>query len=264
MIQVLTIDYRASKSFTINLLISSFIVMVHILNSCGLDIENPNPPSKPQWVKKSLPSEWPEHGIDADESGGIYLEWLANVEEDIIAYEVYRSTWFDVNDSLGEYKLLSRLETESLSSLAYIDLSAQARIRYYFKLKAYNSSDSPSEFTDSISYKLLAPVSFRTMVPNGIAEVVNVDRYLSWTYSYYLEMENYSITILTQGNHFIARTIIQPVNYFGREEFWQIPTNIELEYGTIYKWRIDTGANYIHGTELTGSESAWAYFIFQN
>ena len=41
---------------------------------CGLNIEDSTPPSPPVWVQKSLPEEWPEPGIDAHESGGIFLE----------------------------------------------------------------------------------------------------------------------------------------------------------------------------------------------
>ena len=91
-----------------------------LISACGLDVEDPTPPSPPVWVQKSLPEEWPEQGIDAHESDGIYLEWEPNPDEDITAYRIHRATLYAINDSLGDYGLLTTLELESTPRLEYI------------------------------------------------------------------------------------------------------------------------------------------------
>jgi hypothetical protein len=82
-----------------------FFQISFLFFQCGLDVEDPTPPPPPIWVQKSLPKEWPERGIDAHESGGISLEWESNFSEEIVAYNIYRATWYELNDSLGEYEL---------------------------------------------------------------------------------------------------------------------------------------------------------------
>ena len=90
-----------------SLLVCGFSLL--ILN-CGLDVEDPIPPSPPVWVEKSFPEEWPESGIDAHESGGIYLEWEPNPEGDIVAYKIYRSVFDEIEGVQGEYGILARLD----------------------------------------------------------------------------------------------------------------------------------------------------------
>ena len=98
-----------------------------VTNQCGLDIEDPTPPSPPVWVQKSLPNEWPERGIDAHESGGIFLEWEPSLQEDIVAYSVYRSIQFEELDSLGDDELIARLEVDSNMKHEYVDQQANIR-----------------------------------------------------------------------------------------------------------------------------------------
>ena len=133
---------------TINLSLLTF-------DSCGLDVEDPTPPGPPIWVQKSLPEEWPERGIDAHESGGIYLEWEPSSEENIIAYHIFRAEFFDENDSIGDYKLIHRMEVASRIGLNYIDSDIEFRTKYFYKLKAEDISENLGEFSDSLSYSLL-------------------------------------------------------------------------------------------------------------
>ena len=111
-----------------------------LISACGLDIEDPTPPSPPVWVQKSLPEEWPERGIDAHESGGIYLEWYSQPEIEIMAYHVFRATWYETLDSLGDYELLASLERGSIGSTEFVDEEISILVRYFYKLKAENDS----------------------------------------------------------------------------------------------------------------------------
>jgi len=250
-----------ARFHSIVLLLIAFHFSFLIIN-CGLDVEDPNSPLAPVWVQKSLPEEWPERGIDAHESDGIYLEWESGPEEDIKWYNIYRATWYGINDSLGEYALLTRLETGSTPEMEYIDRSADIRTKYFYKAKAEDASGNLSQFSDSLVYSLLPQLNSEWMHPNGSTVWLNDNRALSWLYSNAIEMEDYYLTILGSTNEFVFRVAILPENYIDISESWQIPLDVPLDSGKIYKWRIDTGANYLNGRETSGSESIWATFLF--
>jgi hypothetical protein len=238
------------------------ILSTTLMHSCGLDIEDPTPPSPPVWVQKSLPEEWPERGIDAHESGGIYLEWEPNADEDIIAYNIYSAIWYNVNDSLGEYELLARQETESAPQLSYIYESPNMYTAYYFRIQSEDATGNESEYSESQHYSLLPKQNVITMIPNSQSSNLSPSRSLTWRYPYTIEMEDYCITILTEANELIHRVVIPPRDYVDGGESWCIPNDVMLESGEAYKWRLDTGANYIDGRETTGSESLWAPFMY--
>jgi hypothetical protein len=240
----------------------TFNLSLLTIQSCGLDIEDPSPPSPPVWVQKSLPEEWPERGIDAHESGGIYLEWEPNPENNIEAYLIYRAEFFDEIDSLGDYSLLSILEWEPNTPLEYVDSEIVTRVKYFYKLKAEDSANNKSIHSNSLAYMLLEQISFNYMMPNGQSESLDTERQLKWYSSYNLEMEDYTLTLLSHDNNFLHREILVPSNYTNGIESWIIPSAISLDHNQIYKWRIDTGAKYSNLFETAGSESAWANFLY--
>jgi hypothetical protein len=254
-----TLRVMSGMLSTFGLLLSFSLLTIQ---SCGFDIEDPTPPSPPVWVQKSLPEEWPERGIDAHESGGIYLEWETNAEENIVAYLIYRSEYFDEKDSLGEYALLARIENSSLDALGYLDSHVSIISVYNYKLKAENTSENLSIFSDSLSYSLLLAISANRMFPNGLTDTLVDGNVLTWFYSSSIEMEDYCLTIIDQDEELVYRQVLSPISYIDRTESWQIPSFILLESNQIYKWRVDTNAKYIFGIETTGSESPWAPFIY--
>jgi hypothetical protein len=235
---------------------------VFLISACGLDIEDPTPPSPPIWVQKSLPDEWPERGIDAHELGGINIEWVSNTDEEILAYHIFRATKYEASDSVGDYRFLDRVKMVSSDIMEYRDSESVQRTRYYYKIKAEDTSNNLSKYSDSLSYMLLPPVTLDLMRPNGAFEVLSQDQLLSWGYSYQIEMEDYTLTIITDGNDFVWREVFPPSSYVSWKESWQIPEAITLNINGVYKWRIDIGADYHEDKELTGAESAWASFRF--
>jgi hypothetical protein len=235
-----------------------------IFHSCGLDIEDPTPPSPPVWVQKSFPEEWPERGIDAHESGGgIYLEWETLVESEIKKLHIYRAQYFDVEDSLGSYDSILQLEVEGITSSEWVDTQIETDVRYFYKLKSEDDANNLSSFSDPVSYRILRSVNSENSIPNGISSFLPSDRTLSWIYFFSIEMENYCVTVLSRGGEFILREIVLPGNYVGDTEQYTIPENILFEPSEIYKWRIDIGAKYLEGIETAGSESAWATFMYK-
>jgi len=234
-----------------------------LIFNCGLDIEDPTPPSPPIWVQKSLPEEWPERGIDAHESGGIFLEWLSNPdEENITSYYIYRAEYFELNDSIGDYELLINVSDSSIPQHQFVDRTVSLRVKYFFKLMAENFSQNFSAFSDSLAYTLLPTINAGTMIPNGFLEILGADRILTWNGNYYFDTEEYCVTILDNEDFIVFRTMLSPRNYLAGDETWIIPHEITLLSATVYKWRIDMGGQYIEDLESAGSESPWATFLY--
>jgi hypothetical protein len=230
---------------------------------CGLDVEDPTPPSPPVWVQKSLPEEWPERGIDACEGGGIQLEWESlSPLEGITNVQIFRAEYFGMSDSLGEFELLAEINTESMDVVEYQDYSARVRVRYFYKLRVIDLSNNSSLFSDSLTFMLLPPVALHAMSPNGVSSVIDADRRLVWYYNLAIEMEEYCLTIIDEQERFIYRKLFQPSSYDGGAEELALPSELILLSGNIYNWRIDVGANYTDCHETTGSESQWATFVY--
>jgi hypothetical protein len=246
------------------LLLSLFILHLSLLTiqSCGLDVEDPTPPSPPVWVQKSLPEEWPERGIDAHESGGIYLEWDSSPNENVTSYKIFRAEYFEVADSLSDMALLKVLDQTSGSKLEYLDFGVPVGKVLCYSMVAVDQSLNQSYPSDSICFSLHRPITSDMMVPNGQSDTLSISRTLNWQNYYLDDTEDYCVTILTEYGDYIYRRILQPQSYVGGSEKWDIPTDIVLEVGQNYQWRIDTGGRYNDGLETSGSESAWAAFLF--
>jgi len=243
--------------------IFSTLTISFLTFQCGLDIEDSTPPSAPVWVEKSLPEEWPERGIDAHESGGLLLEWKPNsLDEYIIVYHIFRATWFEMKDSIGQFKLIQQLEANELSETQYIDTKATFGEIFHYKIRSEDGAGNRSEFSNSISYSLMPPIESEMMRPNGLNDQIGPDRKLFWYNFYLTTTENYILTIKDENDDFLIRVVLLPRNYFGEEEYWQLPESLTLEPGSNYKWRIDTGGRYSDGFETSASESTWANFLF--
>ena len=251
----LPFDFRPS-TFGL-LLIFSFLIL-----NCGIDVEDPTPLPPPVWVQKSLPEEWPERGIDAHESVGIYLEWEVELDNDIIAYKIYRADYDALLDSVGRFEQIFRLESEGMITSKYIDTNIELNKHYIYKLKSENTAGDISTFSEPGEYTLLPQISLIEMVPNGRTETMRENAPLSWIYEYGLEMEDYIITLVSEENELVIRSQFSPGNYIGGRDYWRIPKNASLIVGDIYKWRIEVGAHYFDGWETAGSESAWANFLY--
>jgi hypothetical protein len=233
------------------------------LQSCGLDVEDPTPPSPPIWVEKSLPEEWPERGIDAHESGGVYLEWESSeTDENIAKYYIYRAEYFDLFDSLGDYGQIAGVLRDEAEIKTYVDQSISLDISYHYKLKAEDHSKNVSSFSDSAVYRMMRPIQSYTMIPNSHISELPLDRKLAWQYNYHIMMEGYCITVMNSQDSLIVRVVIAPRDYIGMAESWIVPENISLVDGATYYWRVDMVGYYVNNRETAGSESPWATFVY--
>ena len=184
------------------------------------------------------------------------------LEEDVDEYEIYRATYYSVNDSLGDFELLATYMTASDSVCQYTDQNAVTNVKYLFKIKAVDSSDNTSELSEAMMYTLLPALNYAAMSPNGLSSPLPISRNLSWDFAYTASLEDYCITILDFEDILIKRIAFNPGNYTGGGDSWTIPADVVLIPDRVYKWRLDTGAQYIDGLETAGSESTWATFLY--
>lgn len=186
-------------------------------------------------------------------------EYLPNpIEDNVTHYLLHRAEYFALEDSLGDFKLLSTLR----SAFVHIDRSTTVNTRYHYTLVARDGSENRSAPSDTLGYMRLAEVRSDLMLPNGLSVSLNSDRKLQWIYSYNVAMENYTITILDADNGLILRRELTPGNYIGSGEYFIVPDNIVLLSDCIYRWRVDMGGQYVEGCETAGSESDWATFLY--
>jgi hypothetical protein len=247
---------------TLGLLIT-FNLSFLTVQSCGLDVEDPTPPFAPIWVQKSLPEEWPERGIDAHESGGIFMEWEFHpIKDNVKLYLLYRAEYFDSRDSLGEYELHKTYVVEPNSESVYIDKLAAIDTRYYYYTIAEDGSGNKSAPSDTLDYMLLNSITSNSMAPNDPLAALPVDRRLQWWYRYQVAMENYTITILSVEDELILRIEMTPGNYIEGNENFMVPDIVDMETGGLYRWRVDMAGNFEGESETAGSESEWANFVF--
>ena len=244
-----------------------------IFLSCGKEVEDPYPPSKPEWIPKSGVEAWPEQGIDAAPGNVIYLEWYPNPETDIDGYALYRRAASDTLERFDQIAYLSINDPfQPSTSYSDDDVIAAANVeRYYYYLRAKDTGGNLSETSDTLDYALLIPIYAATMSPQSLSDTVETPVQCSWSYNYHAAMEDYVLTILDVNTQdLIARTWFQPTQYVGGTEswtfhpYWRIAggdsTWIDLQSGHSYQWRIDMQAGYGgDDTEDAGSESAWRY-----
>jgi hypothetical protein len=257
---ILILTLRNKIHFSLRLLL---IVQFSIITiQCGLDIEDPTPPSPLAWVQKSFPEEWPETGVDAHEDGGIFLEWEPPIDEGVDKFDLYRSQGL-VSDSI-EY-----LEFEFLASIPasdgvfdYRDQQAERNNGYYYYIIATDQSGNKSEPSDTLFYYSMEPVKFSAMRPVGTTDSLIYPFRLHWIYPVEVAMETYTLTILTNEGDVCLRTVLVPLSYVSDMEYYEIQPGIDLDGPGIYSWRIDCNARYEAGVETYGSESKWAKFTF--
>lgn len=250
-----------SQRFLIPFLI--FIFSFLILSGCGFDVEDPTPPDPPQWVPKSLPEEWPERGIDAHESGGIFLEWEIESCEGIIGHRIYRAIVDTSKEDLVGYTQIHFIECDTRYNGSYIDIDVIPGNYYSYYLRTVSGDNSASMASDTLTYSLHSKPIFSTMTPSSITDTITYQDPLSWNYYYNNDVEVYHLTLVSSDGVLIIRDVFPPGNYLGRTERWTLSDDLNLIDGYIYQWRIDPSSNYNNDRETRGSESDWAKFVFK-
>ncbi len=210
------------------------------------------PPAIPKIHTNNPDTPDDEWGADAlADTDGIYIEWDANTEEDLVGYKVYRSTKAD-----GGYKLI---ETLSKAEVFYEDNDVRIGTRYYYRVTAYDEDGNESRMSEIASYMLL-PKPALIEPPNQ--SVINT---LSPVFTWLVVSDAQSHVVHVYVNTEDKKTPWQviwksherfpfekPMAFYDEDSEATQP----LEDGKRYRWRVDAIGYGI----TVGSESKWRYF----
>ena len=228
-----------------------------LIFSCGLDVEDPTPPSPPVWVQKSLPEEWPERGIDAHESQGIFLEWYVPEERFIQEFNLFRQ---EGSDTSG-YGLHEVIAAENFGNevFTYIDKDAHFDNPNAYYLVALDESAVMSSPSDTVFYILTQSIHASTMTPQN-GDILQANRTFNWASSIGMQFQSFVFSIINVENILIYRRVLQPRSYTGNNHSFILPGYIELTTGSRYAWRVDVHMDVESDVESGGGESPWVYF----
>jgi len=251
------------KGENMRFMISITLFVIALLSACGENLEDPDPPARPEWVVKSLPEDTTETGIDADPNGDVInLEWLTGSEDDISNYRLYRAIDNDEDgfDLLTE--IIPNLTAGTVNS--YIDEDVSIDRDYFYFLRAIDQAGNLSTRSDTIRYKLVTKVNL--LEPSGT--ISSVSPTFKWNdpsnsvSEYIIRVEQFNphrvvwIASLIRSGYTDDE---QSRSYGSTGSVFQN----ELSRDVIYRWRIDGVGNFDRENEISGSESNWSYFIVQ-
>ncbi len=234
--------------------------------ACGEDLEDPEPPERPQWVAKSLPTDTIETGIDAYHlDDAVVLEWYPGTEADLAEYKIFCA----LNEPDSTYELLQEITFYTLTSenMVYLDTAAQTGNNYYYYLKAVDQTGNKSEPSDTQSYQLIQKAEL--IQPRGALNETRpvfewYDHNGRTTNEYVIRLE----CLKNQEVIWISRMNRPNYGDFSQSKEFNFDQSSKINNlipGNTYRWRID--AIYMIdnlGYDVAGSESYWEYFSIQD
>ncbi len=243
------------------LTIITIINLLYFCFQCGDNLEDPDPPSKVLWVEKTAPQDSIEHGIDAYDGDGIYLEWHRNFEDDLAGYKIYRA--FTSPDS----NFVKIMEVENIGIInadtSWIDELAPIDKYCYYYIRAFDHAGNVSERSDTIEYKLITKAELVSPTINDIPETTPVFKWNDYgrdSYQYVLYLENFlskEVIWIYRMNKRNYGDFLQSVLYNSNGT----AKVRELSKGQTYRWRIDAiGVVNPMDIDISGSESNWGFF----
>ena len=239
------------------------VALILLLNTCGKNLEDPDPPSRPEWVAKSLPYDTTETGIDAVPNGDfIQLEWYTGDEDDLSSYRIYRAS----GDIENKFDLIEEIQSDLMAGSIniYLDENVSINIPYFYFLRAVDQAGNLSLRSDTVEYKLVVKVNLR-----GLFDTTDVKPTFKWSDAgsaaseYVIRVEQFN------PNRVIWISALTPQNYsgdiqslvYGSPDVFYLAQS-ELSSGVSYRWRIDIVSALDRENEA-GSESYWGYFTVQ-
>lgn len=273
-----------------------------LLFACPNPVEDPNPPSKPIWVEKSLPDDPIELGIDADHTSGnrIVLMWHPNTDDDLSAYHIYRGevVMNSNNISTTVYEKIASIDPSQQFGVdtIYYDDNLTTYKNYYYYIEAEDLAENRSIPSDSITYKLLnapTPVFPVNSTTNLFPTFRWLDNAAMFQYSneYVIRVESSGLTfdpvwVCRFSNSWFGYENETPIPfpYFVPNGWWPgegeddpgIPGNASsnviscygdtLGLGTgSYRWKVKAISEVDNDTGMdeASSESEWSYFTVE-
>lgn len=263
--------------------------VLSLLLSCGKDSgdEDLRPPPAPRMLVKNCPGSaesWPERGVDAEPGNlGIRLEWeLPDRPSDLAGFEIYRAEHPD-----SSFLLLpedpERFLDGNPASFFFVDTDLEVQPsshwgdRFWYLVRALDDSGNRSQPSDTVTYRLW---EMPRIQPGWVQQLGDTLR-LNWQFQYadfhVFGFRGFEILIAAAG---LDELLLREEVLLGLEPSMTVdlfPAERGLVSGD-YRLRIDTriqqndnldsllveiGSNP-EGCPLSGSESNWISFTFQN
>lgn len=246
----------------IYLLIFCALTLLLFFMACEDSTGNNNPPpGKVILVEKSAEDAIVETGIDAEydrskDRDGIFLQWYSVKDEDLAAYDIYRSAV----DSSSAFKRIATIP-KVLNNIDtfYVDNSAEVypqnglpASRYYYYVVARDEEGAIGERSRVDNYKLE-----EYSVLNAPDDHTEFDSTFQWTFPVPPDSFIFRIMRLGEPAPFFIKKHQNTYNPIQDWTMFELGLN-SLEVG-YYLWRIDI----FTPEENNGSESPWLSFQVQ-
>ena len=241
------------------------VALILLLNTCGKNLEDPDPPAQPEWVAKSLPYDTTETGIDAVPNGDfIQLEWYTGDEDDLSSYRIYRTS----GDIENKFDLIEEIQSDLMAGSIniYLDENVSINTPYFYFLRAVDQAGNLSLRSDTVEYKLVVKVNLR-----GLFDTTDVNPTFKWSDAgsaaseYVIRVEQFNpnrVMCLSATSRQSYTDEVQSLKYGTGIIFYSAQDT--LSRGVDYRWRVDAVATFNReGDEVAGSESNWGYFKIQ-
>ncbi len=241
------------------------LVLLTLLYACSNSTNGENPaPELVRWVTKSAEDDSVESGIDAialsDNRNGIYLEWHPVLDEDLLAYDIFRNA----GDSTGSFPLLASVGKKfGVIDTFFVDtLQVVPGVRYYYYIIARDEAGQVSDRSEKIDYKLVP----QPVLGFPVNVQINGDFFFEWDFNaqfvpnsfvfrfwkdFFGNNQNVLTKLFTAGTDYQLST---------HQEWNLAKLGLQSPLSTgMYRWRIDA-----LGAEVNqGSESMEAAFSIQ-
>lgn len=234
------------------------------LGTCGKNIEDPDPPARPEWVPKSALDDTLETGIDADPGGDvIVLQWYNGHEEDLAVYRLYRCAG---DLAQPNFTLLNEVPALTIGGviLEWVDEEVQVGVNYAYYLRAVDQAGNLSVRSDTVQYCLIPKADL--VQPLGTTDQTKPT--FKWSNQSNLAAQ-YVLRVEELAGNLCWICLTTRQNYVGEIESLVYGNGgsvyrPELVRGKSYRWRVDGVFNFDrYGNEIAGSESNWGYFTVQ-
>ena len=223
---------------------------------------NNTPPGKVILVQKSAEDALVETGIDAQydlntKRDGIFLQWYSVEEENLAAYDIYRSSV----DSSSAFKRIAAIPKISNNiDTFYVDNSPEvypqsglSALRYYYYVVARDAEGAVGERSRVENYKLE-----EYSVLNAPDDHTKFDSTFQWNFPVN-QPDSFVFRIMRQGDSAPFFVMQHQNTYFPTQDWTMFELGLNSLPAGIYQWRIDI----IGPEENNGSESDWLSFRVQ-
>ena len=226
-------------------------------------------PDTPLWVKKSLPVDSIENGIDAEPlENSIFMHWHPVRNKNLEGYKIYRSEIKDpLDDSIKEeFKVITKINIYHNPEYDTVFVDEDVKLNYFYRyiIRSFNYDGVLSEPSDTIEYSLIPKASLVSPREGMVNPVRPEFKWRNGTRvnQLVLRLESFPSRKIIWLCKFQNNNYTNEITTLRYNNVRNYPATLNsLVPGQQYRWRIDLIAfTNGWGADVEGSESLWQYF----